>query len=120
MKRILVSMSMLKTMFTIEIEDDCLPILRYTNDDMDLCLYVDNINCIGDFDLETDTCLSTDYRRGICYFRWDVNRITFGVSNHTGDGGSLTISFRNTPEIMESLKQCMEIWKKTVEDMDQA
>ena len=106
-------------MFTID-TDDSLTVLKFENDDMELCLYVDNINCIGDFDLETDTCLTTDDERGICYFRWDDNRITFGVSNHTGDGGALTIGVRNTPAIMESLKQCMRIWKEKVETMDQS
>ena len=123
MKGDLISYPASNTMFYIVIDPRrkrCPVVLYCSNGCVELSFRVEDINCIANFNLETDTRLTVNNKCGIFNIYWDETHITVDGADHDGTKEPLVIVVRNTSEVMESLKGCLEYWKKTVKDLDRA
>jgi len=73
---------------------------------------------INGVDIESDSCtIYGDCSDGDCYLSWDHQSIIFCCSRYgSGLGGELKLTIKNTPEVMNSLKSCLNKWKSKKEE----
>lgn len=109
-------------MFTIttEVDDDYLLVtLTYkSSTGLEFSFEPENAEAITDINIDDNGDFDTSRSGGTCCFRWSPNSLTFETSRYgDGNGGALTINVPNTPETMNSLKQCLLTWKEAVKNI---
>lgn len=100
-------------MFTIKIEKD--------GEDFDVCLSFKSDSFSMSFSPEDSECpeiadsgsFEAHPCNGNCSFEWNSDAIKFNLAKYgDGQGGDLSITIKNTPEIMSSLKDCLNQWNE--------
>jgi hypothetical protein len=88
--------------------------LRYNNDNGTNFVFIpENTEAIKDIEISDTGSFDTSPSNGICAFSWDSQSLFFQLGKFgDGNGGSLCITLRNTPEVLQSLKGCLTLWKE--------
>ena len=111
-------------MFSIstEVDDPCLFVnLMYKNDSgTEISFEPENHEIIINLNIEDSGEFDTSPSNGVYRFSWTPDSLCFKVGEYgDGNGVILTVKLPNTPEVLNSLKECLAIWKQAAVDFNE-
>ena len=99
-------------MFTIEINPEEQSVtLSFVSDHFTLKFTPEDSQHILDVNLGESGNFDTSPGNGECSMTWTPEQFFFNVARYgDGSGGYLYVTIKNTPEIMQSFRECIDKW----------